>query len=426
LRDFPLPALGLVLLAAAGRARAAAVIAVGSLATLGAGHMARFVAPSAWLAAVLVPAAIDRLVGRAARTAAALVAFLALVVIWRSPAARMAPWADASLSVDAVRAADLTTYDAALRSPVLRRTRRLLSIGEERTYRLPGRVLYNGFPGETPLVWRLARTSRNGAELARRVRQLGSTTVWYNLVSVERASHFAASFPWDDRMLRLWWDFCRRRLEVRAAPARVDGRGGGIYVFGLRARPLAQAPAAVWFLPGAETAIREARILRDSRQDREAIRAFDRVLAVVPGTYYFANQLGLVYYAMEDWPRAAAAFRPSVRAGMIDAVNLPSYGAAIIFLGALDEAVAVISRSLVVYDTAPPNRVNLAWALRERAVRSLKAGRAADAGRDLDAAENALAEVPADRKEFWSEPRREVAELVKESREALARRAARR
>ncbi|MEK7475114.1 MAG: hypothetical protein AAB152_05710 [Candidatus Coatesbacteria bacterium] len=421
-RDFPLPALGLVLLAAAGRVRAAAVIAAGSLVTLGAGHMARFVAPSAWLAAVLVPPAIDRLAGRASRTAAALVAFIALVSIWRSPAARTGPWADAGLPVAAVRAADLTTYDAALRSPALLRTRRLLSIGEERTYRLPGRVLYNGFLGETPLVWRLARTSRNGPELARRVRQLGVTTIWYNFVSVERASDFAASFPWNDRMLRLWWDFCRRHLEIRRAPDRVDGRGGGICLFGLRDRPLDPAPATPWFLPGAETAIREARILRDSRKDRDSIRAFERILAVVPGTFYIQNQLGLVYYAMEDWPRAAAAFRPSVRAGMYDCVNLPSYGAAIIYEGALDEAIAVITRSIEVYDADSPNRVNLAWALRERAVRSLKAGQRAASARDLDAAENALAEVPSDRKEFWSEPRREVAALVQASREALAKR----
>jgi len=438
-RDFPLPALGLAGLALAGRARAAGTIAAGSLVTLGAGHMARFLAPSAWLAAVLVPEALARATGRASRTAAALIAFLAVVAIWRSPAARTVPWADAAVPADAVRAADLTTYDRAVRDLALadasvrvsrdretrRLPRRLLSIGEERTYRLPGRVLYNGFPGETPLVWRLARTSRSGTELARRVRQLGVSVVWYNLVSVERASYFAGSFPWDDRQLRLWHGFCRGRLEVRRIPDRLDGRGGAIYLFGLRARPLDPPADAVWFLPGAETSIVEARLLRDARRDREAAAAFEHVLAVAPRTYYFMDQLGLVYYAMGDWPRAAAAFAPSVRAGMVDGANLPSYGAAIIYLGRLDEAVTVITRCIAIYDTDAPNRVNLAWALRERADRSLKAGRLDAAARDLDDAANALAEVPTDPKAFYAAPRREVAELVEKSRGALARRRAR-
>ncbi len=166
-------------------------------------------------------------------------------------------------------------------------------------------------------------------------------------------------------------------------------------------------------------------MLRDARRDREAISAFDRVLASTPGVFYFMDQLGLVYYAMEDWRGVARTMEPSVRAGMIDAANLPSYGAALTYLGRLDEAVAVITRAIAVYDTDSPNRVNLAWALRERAERSMRSGRLDAAAADLDAASNALAEVPADSKAFWAGPRREVADLVAESRRALALRRSR-
>jgi len=421
-RDFPLPFLGLGLLLAAGRARPAGVIVLGSLTTLAFGHMARLLVPAAWLAAALTPAALSRLAGRAARTAAALAAFVALVAIWRSPSARSAPWLDACLPAGAVRAADLTTYDSAVRSLAGTAPRRLLSVGEERTYRLPARAVCNGFIGETPLVWLMVRTSADEARLERRFRQLGAGLVWYNVVSVERASYFAASFPWDDRMLRLYQTFCRRWLEVKRGPDRIDARGGGICLFGLRARPLDPPADAVWFLPGAETAIRAARLLRDGGRTREASRAFERVLAAAPRTGYFVNQLGFLRFGAGDWAGAARTLRPFVEEGMVDSVNLPSYGAAIIYLGRADEAERILLRCLSIYDTAAPNRVNLAWARQQKAVAAMNAGRLADAARDLDGAMNELAEVPTDPKAFYADARRQVAALVLGSRGDLARR----
>lgn len=410
--DFPLQFAALPLLMIAGRSRVAWAAGAGAVAILHAGRVSRYMLPAGWLISAELVATAAAIPGSRGRTLRAGLAVLALALIAARPESRRAPWAAFREPVAAARAAALGGWAETAAAVARRGSDRVLSVGTDRVYPLPARVIYHGFLGETPLTWSLARSSRDTEHLRRKFRQLGADLLLHNFVGVEWMAMFHRPFPWDDRMLRTYHAFARGRLRPLDPPQRADRETGGLWTFALDAGPGARRDAPVFFLPGAETAMLGARRFRDLHDHPAAEREWRRLLDVTPGVAYLASQLGLTLTDRGRWLEAYRVFAPLDAIGFIDGANLWGHGTAAIYAGRYDEAERLLLRSLVLYDTTHANRTNLAWCYQARADALIRGGRPRDAGAWLAKAEGTLEAVPDDPGTYWAVPRRQIAALI--------------
>ncbi len=423
--EFPLQLLALPLLAATGRARPAIAAGLGAMAALHAGRISRYMVPGAWLISIEVAAAAVAWTTVRGLRARALLAVAALALIAGWPETRRVPWAPVLTPTAVTRHEGLSGWADVCAEVAGLAPRRVLAVGTDRIYPLPVRAVYNGFLGETPVVWTLARTARDPGRLRVKFRQLGAPVLIHNFVSIEWMAMFHRPFPWDDRMLRTYHAFARGRITPLAAPRRADREAGGYWVMAVDTAPGARAPAPVYFLPGSESALLAARRFRDLRDHLGAEREIRRVLAVTPGVAYAAGQLGHTLIDQARWQEAYRTFAPLTAAGFLDGTSLWGHGTAAIYAGRYDEAERVLMKAIEIYDTKHANRTNLAWCHQARADALIRRGRPADAEPWLAKSEATLAVVPDTPGAYWAVPRRQIAALVLGSRADLHRLAGR-
>jgi len=144
-------------------------------------------------------------------------------------------------------------------------------------------------------------------------------------------------------------------------------------------------------------------------------------MALAPGVAHFTSHYAEVFGETGQWERAYRLLAPFARLGHVDNYNLPRLGAAAVYTRRYDEAIAVIGRCIALYDTVNPNRVNLAWAWREKASVAVAAGRLPEAVRDIGAADRVMALVPPDPTGFYETPRRQVAAEILATRADILR-----
>jgi len=333
-----------------GRRRATAwVLVAGGVAVLAAGRFPRYILPSAWMLALLAAESFETGPEARRRMIAWLLAAAALGRVWPQALAA-ADRRDILEPRAQVLARHLTTrgrmLDAlsALKPPASGAPFKVLNIGEFRSYRFPARVIAGGALGETPLIWEMVRASTGLRDLRARFRQLGARVLVYDCVSVSWLAPRYRPFPWDRRMAGLYAAFCRRYLEIAAAPDLVDYENGGFYLYRILDRPRIPGPATVFFVPGAESILGDHLQFTDITPDpRRALDSAFAALGWLPEVLWVRNRVGHACVVMDDLPGAVRYLRPGVEAGMIDELNLVDYASAVTSLGRLDEAARVLN-----------------------------------------------------------------------------------
>ena len=122
----------------------------------------------------------------------------------------------------------------------------------------------------------------------------------------------------------------------------------------------------MWFLPGAEAVFaRGDEALRLFDRPAEALGSYRIVAAALPGVGVARSKVAFALYRSRRFREACDAYRPLVRAGMIDDASLPAYGHAALEAGRYAEARDALARALPLYpDDAAVNAARLAEAER--------------------------------------------------------------
>lgn len=366
------------------RRLAAAACVAGQLVVFGATQLSRYLLPGAWLICLLAADEVGRLRPRLRGAVTALLVGYSLLSVGLSPPAAPGAWAALMRYEEHKEFLKRSTFEEARRLlikhgvggvpwvPGRARPGRVLSIGEWRTYRFPGRLLVNGVFGETPLVWRLATSSRDVEELGKRVRQMGARRLLFNYVSVDWMSLRYDPFPWDRRSLRLYVDFCKRHLKVLGRTERCDFINGGFYVYEVLPRARPDPPATVWFAPGTELVYGKGIRLENTRQLPEALAAYQEALDLLPDVGHAWNLVGHAYTLLNNSPRAYEYLRRFSETGMMDSMNLGEYGAVAVRMGELDLAERVLWDA---YDRYPNHRhtveINQAFWYGQKSIQAL-------------------------------------------------------
>jgi len=408
--------------------RAAWAVVGGQVLTLSVAYFGMYFLPGSWLLMLLVgreaagsaaPGGMFGPLKGARKWVAWGLGAYALCFIWLAPQLPTSLWRDMFRPWATVQRGTFTTFldvekiltpaDGKIISwrPGGRRMPRLLSVGEWRTYRFPGRLLLNGMFGETPIVWRLARESRDVPELAKRFHQLGAPKLLYNFVSVEWSEMWYGPFPWDMAALRRYVEFTKRHLVIATRTEVSDFLNGGFYVFDILTRPLAKPPATVWFAPGTEGIYGDGLVLENQRKSEEALRFFLDVNKKVPDVGASWNLVGHAYSVLNDSANAYKYLAKFGFTGMMDSMNLGELGAAAVRVGRLNEAEKVLTAAQGHY---PNHRnailINQASLWGQRALQEIVARRVGKAEEDIKKGIEIISGVPENLDEQNSKARR--------------------
>jgi hypothetical protein len=231
--------------------------------------------------------------------------------------------------------------------------RRLLVMGDSRTYRIPGRVLYGGFSGETPLGWRLATQSWTPAEVRKRVRQWGVSTLLYNCVTVDWLEVRYGAFEWDRRSARLYEEFCRSYLVERWHSTTCDYVNGGLYLFDLAVTPRVPAPATIPFAPGIEGIFADATLRLTKGDVAGATASYLGVRDLLPEVGQAWDKVGHALIVAGRPREALPYLRRFGDAGLMDAGNLPELAAAEFAVGHVGRARQLFGEVEAMYPTHP-------------------------------------------------------------------------
>lgn len=371
--------------------RPALALVAGQLVTLGAGHLTRYLLPSAVLGFFLAGRTVERLPDRARTIAAWVLALVGLSFTAITPQARPGNWQDAFTPAATLATARDSTFAVVAEALTRGGAARVIGDGQTRTHGFPARFISGGSVGETPLLWQLARTSRDLPELRRRYRQLGADRILHNFVTDSWMDVAYQAFPWDDRALALHLTFCRVYLEPDVLPLRTDYVNGGFMVYRLRRTPLVPPPATIWFAPGTEALYGPATAADAAHRSAEALDASRVAAARLPGVLHARNVCAHYEIVARDFKGAFADLAPGMHAGMMDFLNIPEFGATCVDLGQPDLAERILNDAL---DRYPSFRTEiLASLVRSQTIRAYGAYRRHDAGgaqRWIDAARGSL------------------------------------
>jgi len=411
-RTYPLFVVLFPLLFLTGRARSALALAVGGAAALKVGGMIQYVVPGLWIEAVDAGHSADRITGKIGFLLRMVLVIGAVVLLVKGSAFRTIPWGHFSGKASVIRRVELTTYAKVIDDLRHVGFNKVLSIGGWRSYLVPGRVLFDGYWGETPMVWEAVRTSCTQNDVRRKARQWGKSLMLLNIVSIDLVSRNQRLFAWDNRMLRQYRSFCAERLRVLGVPNHIDMSNGGFYVLRFDTSSGPSTGGHPFFLPGAESSIVEARIRVARGQYAEARRAFAKVMSAAPGVAFFESQAGYMEVLTSDWRRAWSILLPAARHGYVDEYNLQSLRQAAAHLGYYDEAIELSRQCIATYNTVEMDRIGLVTGYIDRARASLAETRVPSAIADARLAATILNQVPDNPKAGWAWYRRRLAAFI--------------
>ena len=390
-----------VLLFASWRSRAAVAACLASqVMMVGLGHMPRYLLAAAWVMALVTGVESGRLgpallAPWARRWGIGLVAAAIMGQIIAGTVAWKMPWRELSERGAGYAAHRLGRIGEAGGWIASRRLPRTALVGEMRTYRIPGRVVYGGMQGETPLVWEAVKASSNEDRLRVKIRQWGASYLLYNYAGYACQDWMAFTnmpFAWDDRMLALYRSYAKGYLERVVCTEGNDYDSGGFCLFRIRTRPVAPRPSDIWFLPGTESLYGIATMQDRHLHYPEMLEAGRSVLARLPDVGQAWNFVGHAYALLGDGKQAYAHLRRFADAGMVDLHNFPDLAAAAFLVGRLDVAEKALVFSLPRYPHKLGDiRLNLALIYMTRGYAALARGRvreatalAAEAEREFD------------------------------------------
>ena len=350
---------------------------------LKAGHMARFLVPVSWLLLCLAAWEVFRLPARWRGLVAGALGVWAVSQAFLNPLLHPMPWADAKSSYDQVLDDRLVTYGDAVKVLGELNPDRVLTLGELGTYRMPVRVLFSGFLGNTPLVWKMVKESHDEDGLARRFRQLGNPLILHNVVGMIWKGYRYQSFKWDTRMMRLYYGFSRKRLDLVRGPDRFDTGRGIFYLYRFQAVPRSHPyhPVAGHFLPGVATVMADVILLRNANRTEEALAQCRQLLEVLPDLGVIRSEMAFALYKGGRHAEAYRILKPMMASGVVDSKNLIIFGAVASELGDYESASRSFEWALAHFPTIQPQlQVDLADVWRHQAQLEYKKGNIVKAG----------------------------------------------
>lgn len=350
-------------------------------------HTDRYILPVPWLLILVLAGSVEAMKTRRKTFAAAVLAVYSLLAIALSPVLGRPGWAQAGSAWVPLRDR-IASYAriAPLLSGSQARGKRVVSVGEWRTYGFPVRLIFNGMRGETPLIWKLARESHTPEDIARKFRQLGADRILYDYVSDDFSVLWYVSFTWDERSLRRYVDFCKRYLVRMGGNEKCRFAAGSFYVHEVRRRPVSRPRETIWYAPGTEIVFSRGMRLENMRRLKEALAEYQAILRVIPDVGSPWNHAGHVFTAMNEFNEAMKYLRPFAEEGMLDSGNLGDLAMAALGAGELELADRVLSDALERYPhRRGPLMINRASWHVQKGMRELNAGR-------LPAAEEYVAE----------------------------------
>ena len=338
-----------------GRRAAGIAVVTGMMVTLAAGHLTRFMVPLAWWTCLAASEHLGALPGMAGRLAVPALAVLGLSGLVWSPAVPRPAWRELARPAAALWS-DPTPFNQTLARLATLAPRRLLVVGELRSYRIPGRIVFDGASGETPLIWQIAHASRSPDDIRRKIRQTGSRWLLYNFVSVGWVAARYPGFVWSDNALWIYLDYCRRFERVAWRSDQSDHESGGFYLFELARTANPRPPTTVWFAPGTEMICGRGAILHSTGAPQGALREYRAALARAPDVGALWNRVGRECAVLGDLASARLHLDRFAREGMVDDENFSLLASVDLVLGRLDEADAAVRRALALY---PASRTDL-------------------------------------------------------------------
>jgi len=384
---------GLLLL---GRTRLLALACIaGQVVTLGTGHLLRYWIPSTVLLSCIVAEELGGWKGWRRNAANGLLAGYALFRISIYPPIQGYSWHDAWAPLEKARLDHISKYGDAVASLNALKPGRLISVGDIREYLLPGRVVYGGASGETPLMWRLAQASVTADRMRVKMRQLGSGLLLYNYVSADWLANRYVPFPWTPRMIGVYQEYAVDHLELIGTTNGNDFNNGGFCLFRVNQRVPKPRPTSVLFLPGTESLYAESIALESQKRQKEALDSVMRNLAMMPHVGHAWNAAGHAWAVVGN---SRKAFEYLVKFGsFMDQLNVPELAWAALREGRIDMAEQLLQFSITHYpDQIGTIHVNLAQVREQRASICLSQGKTKQAAAWIAEAEQHMALVPAD------------------------------
>jgi len=277
--------------------------------------------------------------------------------------------------------------------------RRVLLLGEFKSYRFGTPAMQGTTYGHPPLIWRLVREARTPGEMRKRLRQLGDPLIVHNFMSSVYDIRSHHGYDWTPRMLVFYRDFVRAHYAIAEEPAVVDGHGGGFYIYRLDG-PGRRMKEMVYYLPGAEGMFTPMRECEEKGDPNCTIQELLKLHAILPDVGHVRTYLGYNYHLFKEWKTAYEMYRSTTRVGMIDEDNWFGLATCALMLDRYDETVSAYEVALRLY---PGRREsvegNLATMWKHRADDALRARRTAEAadfyGR---AAEHTMNTAPGERR----------------------------
>jgi tetratricopeptide (TPR) repeat protein len=326
-----------------------AVLVAGGMAVLAGGHMPRYLLPAFWLAALFAAEEAGRLDIRLRK---AVIGAVLLVLGSRlAPQVIQAPWRNILHSPGEVRKRSMAIFGATMKEVAVMSPGRIILQGEYRNYLIPSPVVFGGFEGDTPLIWKLARESADARRLDVKFRQTGARMMLYNYVRARALERRYVHFPWTDRALALYRNHVRTRSEIVMWSAQCDHMDGGFYLYRLRGPDEASGPRPVLvpFLPGAEGLMgleRECEMRGDRKAAEEVARG---LIARLPEVGLYYNVMGFLLQLDGEWGKALAMYRRTVDAGIMDDENWSGYAVAAMQVGRYEDADRALRKALEIY-----------------------------------------------------------------------------
>lgn len=302
----------------------------------------RYLFPSMWYLSLLAAGAACRVPGGVGRIAVGMLVTLSLARFGLVLREQPNSWQEILLTRDEILSKKLTVYEEAVKELARVDGRRVLAIGERMAYRLPGRTLFDAQIGETPVVWKMVRESRDVDRLRIRFRQRGVDVILYNFVSAEWLGIRYGPFVWDSRMLRLYAEFAKRYHEIVWRSRTNDHQNGGYYIYRLLKQARFPPADAVWFLPGTEQVYQAVVSSREKVAASELLVLRLRVLKILPDVGQAWNKVGQAYSMDNDAGRAYEHLGRFVDQGMVDGSNVPLFAGAALNVGKLEEAYRIM------------------------------------------------------------------------------------
>ena len=319
----------------------------GQVFTLATGHLNRFwIPPLIWISMESMRH-LPEVLPRGHRVMAGLLASMAFIQIWTFPLFTPYKAKNAFLSEKEGLIKDMTAYGLMLGRTGELKTRRPLVVGELRTYRIPGRMLYNGFLGETPLVWKIARESADLRDLYKKFRQTGADYLVYNFVSSEWTQKYCGDyFRWDKRMMDLYREYCRTRLVYSWDSASCDYVHGGFYVYRVLTKPVSRPPGRILQVPGAEAYFQDAYNWGLRNNFNMAIEQMLKVVKDQPDILMFRGELAYFYSKKGDWPSTYKWVKEPFDVGLRDMICSATYGLSAASTARYGEAYPVLKEAM--------------------------------------------------------------------------------